>query len=255
MPAHVARRNVLCQVFTDISAFITPANPSVKVNIWIRNIGNIVTYPINSGVLGGATSFYVVPTVTPNVGGIIDGQVWKTINSGVDAYTNVASPLVTAGAMPGAGNFYHAMMGFNFVDSPTVIWHTDLTTTTASGKFDLYSVALHEATHALGFTSMIGPNGGSVLGSNFPYYTSLYEHQFNPSIWDPSQTVAPNPLANPHVPDYTDCLLANIYGDECYNPIPYGNNEYYNMSNAQGTGSLYMKRYLKPEERSVMCDI
>lgn len=299
MPAHVARRNVLCQVFTDISAFITPVNPSVKVNIWIRNIGNIVTYPINSGVLGGATSFYVVPTVTPNVGGIIDGQVWKTINSGVDAYTNVASPLVTAGAMPGAGNFYHAMMGFNFVDSPTVIWHTDLTTTTASGKFDLYSVALHEATHALGFTSMIGPNGGSVLGSNFPYYTrydlnlmdfssaplivtlspcSLYEHQFNPSIWDPSQTVAPNPLANPHVPDYTDCLLANIYGgsvnqivytpnhyepgsslchfeDECYNPIPYGNNEYYNMSNAQGTGSLYMKRYLKPEERSVMCDI
>lgn len=295
-PSNIARRDVICQAFTDISNFITPADPSVKVNIWVRNIANIDPYPLGSGILGLASSFYVVPTVDPPVGGILDGQIWKTINSGVDAYTNVASPLTTGGGTSGA--FYHGMVAFNFTDSPD-IWHTDLTAATASMKYDLYSTILHEVTHALGFASLISANGESVFGSNYPYYSrydqnletfgsapliitnsscSLYEYEFNPSIFDPEGTLAPNPLMNPIAPDHTDCLLALQYAgsvnqavytpnyfdqgsslshleDECYDPTPYPNNQYYCMSNATGTGSVFLKRYLKPEERSVLCDI
>ena len=38
------------------------------------------------------------------------------------------------------------------------------------------------------------------------------------------------------------------------NPGPY-NNLYYAMSNANSSGSCYVKRHLKPEERDVLCDI
>lgn len=106
----VARRNVLCQVFSDLSQFIVPANPNVKVNILVRNINTELPgyHPISnpnpsqtSGVLGLATGFYVVPLTTPPVSGIADNEIWKTINSGVDSYTSVASPLMAnaAGAM------------------------------------------------------------------------------------------------------------------------------------------------------------
>ncbi len=46
------------------------------------------------------------------------------------------------------------------------------------------------------------------------------------------------------------------FEDMCYpSGSPYGNNNYFVMSNAQDTGTIGTKRYLKPEERMVLCDI
>jgi cysteine-rich repeat protein len=43
-------------------------------------------------------------------------------------------------------------------------WSTD-TTGPSPVEFDLYSVLLHEVTHALGFVSVVGPDGASALGN------------------------------------------------------------------------------------------
>lgn len=289
----VARRDVICQVFTDLSNFIVPADPDVKVNILVKNIENTLLYAGNTNVLGLATSFYTVPA-NPGTSGIIDGQIWRTINSGVDAYTNVTSPLVTQGP-DASGAFYHGMMAFNF-RNPAVQWHTDLTTTTAANTYDLYSTVLHEVTHALGFASLISSAGTSNFGTNYNYYSrydlflqdqngnnlidpvgscDMYEYSFSLAL----QVLAPpHPLFTNCVTDKTYCINALKFAgsvneavytpncfepgsslshleDECHSSGVYQNNEYYCMSNAAGTGVFYMNRYLKPEERAVLCDL
>ena len=305
------RRNVVCQLFTDLSNFITPANPSVKVNIFVRNIANVpgIGNPASSGVLGLATSFYVLPNGS-TAGGIVDNEIWKTINSGTDSYTNVASPLSTQGInQTSAGSFYHGYMAFNF-SNPTFNWHTDLSQTTAANAYDLYSVVLHEVTHALGFASLINFNGQSKFGTGFNYFSrydlflktqanqplitnsgscSLYGFAFNSSL-NANTVLSPNPSScGGTIPynsssDNTNCSTAinyagsitqKVYTPDCFEPPsslshfedqcqvpatfipqpPASNNLYFNMSNANGTGFKYMKRYLKPEERSVLCDL
>ena len=76
-PEHNARRAVVCKVFEDISNFIDSPLSSTgnKVNIWIRNINNAHANP--SSVLGFASSFF---NVAGNTGGIVDGEIWKTIH-------------------------------------------------------------------------------------------------------------------------------------------------------------------------------
>jgi len=167
-PIELARRNVLCQVFSDLSQFITPADPNVRVNIWVRSIANIVSNPSTSGVLGLASGFYTVPAGAPTFSGIVDNEIWKTINSGTNSYTNVASPLNSLGG-PNA-SFYHGVVAFNFSNT-SINWHTNLSQTTTAGLYDMYTIALHEATHALGFASLIDASGASKLGAGNQYYS------------------------------------------------------------------------------------
>ncbi|GAB3709739.1 hypothetical protein GCM10028861_02040 [Flavobacterium koreense] len=169
---YINRRNVITRVFTDLSNFInSPLTTSgKKVNIWVRNMANITGVPSNA--VGLASSFYCVPyNTTAGFGGIVDNEIWKTIHIGDDSYKNVVSPLAIDPSNTNAtttGTFYHGMVAFRF--DGTVNWNTSLTATTISNT-DLYSVALHEITHAIGFTSLIESNGASRLGTGFNYYT------------------------------------------------------------------------------------
>jgi hypothetical protein len=293
-PTEIARRNVLCQVFSDISQFIVPVNPSTKVNILVGNINkDLPGYGVNgnmtpassSPVLGLATGFYVVPNYSPSVKGIIDNEIWKTINSGTDSYTNVASPLYSTD--PSGAQFFHGKVCINF-DNSTMDWHTDLTQTTFPNYYDLYSVVLHELTHALGFASLINANGDSKLGTAYTYYTrydqflksptnlplitnsggcSMYQFGFNPSLSTNILAPSSSSCASAVVYDGSVTQLTytpNVFADEsslshfedsCHAPVPQPDDEYYVMSNGGGTGPTYMKRYLKPEERNVLCDI
>jgi hypothetical protein len=167
----IARRNVLCQVFSDIATFLptppgTPlANGTHKVNIWVRDIGQIISNPQNSGLLGLATAFYSVPAGSTATG-IVDSQVWRTINSGTDAYTAVAAPILVQGGQynSGSGSYYHGMVALNFSNSG-INWNTNTSIAAPTGLYDLYTIALHEITHALGFASLIDFNGNSKFGS------------------------------------------------------------------------------------------
>lgn len=294
-PVHDARRMVLCQVFSDLSNFIHSPLTSTgkKVNIWIRNSTNIPN--CSPAILGLATAFYTLPNTTmPNVGGIIDNEVWKTIHTGNDSYTNVAAPLLSTGLNAiQSGSFYHGMMAFNFTN-PAINWHTNLTSNAPIGLYDLYSVALHEVTHALGFSSLISSNGSSKFGAGFNYYSrydrflktnddlaylltndnscSMYNYTFNPALT--STILNPNPQNSACVTDNTFCGSAihyigttsvPVYTPNCFEPPSSlshfedqcyssgGNNTYFTMSNANGTGVT--KRFLTSEERSVLCDI
>jgi hypothetical protein len=307
----INRRNVICQLLTDISAFIQPANSTVRVNIWVRNINNIVPNASTSGVLGLATSYYALPLGAPSFGGIADNEIWKTINSGTDSYTNLVSPLTTGTTtLSTSGQYFHGYMAFNFTN-PSFNWNTDLTVLNPSGYFDLYSIALHEMTHALGFASLIYYDGTSKFGPSASYYSrydlflkehtatnslisnsggcSMYQYTFNPAISAGAvNTISPSGLAgcggtlpatgssdnticstdllytggSYTVPLYTpNCYETpsslSHFEDQCYpTPAsPYGNNLYFTMSNANGMGPGFTKRYLKKEERSVLCDL
>ena len=301
-----ANQAVICQVFTDISNFITSplnnAGNTTKVNIWVRDPVNVYApTPVPSGLLGSASQYYSMPS-SNSISGIVDGEIYKTIISGIDSYSNVASPIFVSsgGASSPSGDYFHGMVNFNF---NSINWCTTMTTTPTASQYDLYSVALHEVTHALGFASLINFNGNSLFGLSFPYFSrydlflkkgttplivntggcNLYNYQFNsaslsPTVITPGCTITPTPTSSGsnstscgssltysgsvNVPIYTpSCYEAGSslshFEDMCYPTpsTPYGNDLYFVMSNANGSGISYMKRYLKPEERSVLCDL
>lgn len=292
-PVEVARRNVLCQVFTDLSQFINSplTGNGGTVHIFVRSIINMgVANPSTDPTLGLGSPFFSIPAVQ-NIGGIADNLVWQTIVSGTDAYTGVANPLVTA------SNIYHGAISFNFAN-PSVIWDLTLGNAPSASEYDFYTVALHEALHMLGFGSLINVNGDSKIGAQFPYYSRYDRHlqtqsnipliTINPSLpcgaqmynWKWNAALNPNILApNPSNCNNgnTNCAAAIQFGgsvsppqhvstpncwaggtslshfEDACAPMGQSNNLYYVMSDGIGFG--VMKRYPKPEERMALCDI
>ena len=227
---NAGRRAVACQVFQDLSDFLTnassPLQPTsnVKVNIWVRNITNMNN--VDAGTLGLASSFFNMPS-NATLGGIADNEIWKTIHNGVDSYTNVTAPIATTtGSSNGSGIFYHGMMAFDFTN---FTWNTNTSQQATAAQFDLYTVILHEVTHALGFASIIDKDGLSKFGNNFRYFSRydtflrtnnlsaplltttnanpMYNNVFNPSL----NTTILHPGALPCVTDTTNCLSAIQY--------------------------------------------
>ncbi|MFN7332196.1 MAG: hypothetical protein ACK5SB_04310, partial [Flavobacterium sp.] len=235
--------------------------------------------------LGLASSYYLP---TPNGGGILDGEIWKTIHLGVDSYTNVLN---------GTNLFYHGRVAFNFND-PSINWNTNLSINSPSNLYDLYTVILHEVVHSLGFGSFINQNGASIdpspyysrydtflrTNNNIPLLTigscSMYDVSFNsavsPTVLRPGCTL-PNNLSNGvlntticnNAIKYVGSSTVPVYTPTCFEQgsslshfedmlfpscaNPNGNDNYFVLSNANGVGKT--KRYLKPEERNVLCDI
>jgi hypothetical protein len=189
-PAEVQRRAVVCQVFQDLSNFInTPlknVGNTTRINIWVRDIAQMQPNGANASVLGLATGFYNVPSppLPAANGGIIDNEIWKTIHTGANSYINNFSPLANSA---GSGGFYHGMMGFNFTNHS---WFTNLSTIAPNNQFDLYTVVLHEVTHALGFASLIAPNGTSnfASGNYYSRYDTFLRNSSNQNLITASGT-------------------------------------------------------------------
>lgn len=193
-PEQIARRRVLCQVLHDISQLIQSplTGGTQKVNLWVRS------QVTNPAIGGYASPFYNVPYSTAT--GVADNAMWITINSGRDAFQNIGSPITTWGGAGGTGSiFFHGSICFNF--TPSVHWHTDLSTPPGIGESDLYSVALHEMLHALGFTSLIDFNGKSILDNTSPAAdnTHRYYSRYDTHL----QTHANEPLLT-HTPGCTN---------------------------------------------------
>ena len=271
------RLQVFCKVLHDISDFIQSPCLSTgqTINVWVRS-ANSVGLPSNAA--GEATSFFSVPS-TPTVSGIVDNTVWQTIVSGKDAYTGIASPVITS------GGFFHCMMAYNF---STVNWNTSLTVAPTSSQFDLYSTVLHEMMHALGIRSLISSSGASNL--NYNYYSRfdqflksgntnlisqptgtcspMYTYAFGPSVSvlhpDPSHCYTDSTVCA-HALQFVGTSTLNIYTPNCWEagssvshfedecPPISNNNGYYAMANAAPYGAI--QRFLRPEERHALCDI
>lgn len=181
-PQHDQRRAIMCQAFQDISDFLnTPlknTGNTNKVKFWIRSP---TTMGLPSNAAGGASAFYslpapyiVIPSQGAHVSGIIDNEIWKTIQSGNDSYADIVFPFVSTGENNG---FYHGWASFNFAG--TVDWNLDYNSYDASTGYplnyvDFYSTIIHEVTHALGFSSLINFNGYS----KFHYGITSYYGNF-----------------------------------------------------------------------------
>jgi hypothetical protein len=88
----------------------------------------------------------------------------------------------------GLVRFYHANITFNFWNPNLTPWNLDCQNSTSGGQKDLYTVALHEITHALGFSSLITANGNSFFAPNLNYY-QRYDLNLRTSITSvPSNT-------------------------------------------------------------------
>ena len=301
---HMQRRAVLCKVFEDVSNFIVSplSSSTTKINIWVRNINNVYTDP--NGILGLASGYYVLPNDLSS-GGIIDNEIWKTIHTGKDSYLNLTVPLTSAGGSSNQlGMFFHGMVTFNFNDTATppiantntINWNTNLTTQNiAFNEFDLYSVALHEITHALGFGSLINSDGNSVFGTNYKYYnrydrflksnnganlltstacSSMYDYGFDNNL---SVNIL-HPNTQNCLANFTNCTNAikfvgtntvPVYTPNCFNEISslsHFEDMHYPICNTPNGNDNYflmcnngnsgmIRRYLKPEERNALCDI
>jgi hypothetical protein len=116
------RRAILCQAFQDISDFINTPLKNVgntnKIKIWIRNPANL-TPAMPATAAGAASAFYNLPIFTsalpaqglPYISGIVDNEIWKTIHTGINSFTNTVFPIISTQTNTG---FYHGWASFNF---------------------------------------------------------------------------------------------------------------------------------------------
>ncbi len=284
-PDHIARRDVLCQVLTDLSDFInsplTTNGLNNKVNIWVRDINDIIPPYLINQALGIASSYYTFPIIpSTDIGGIVDNEIWKTIHLGKDSYSGISYPLQSND--DGVLQFYHGMIAFNF-SSSYIEWNTNLTLTTFPNKYDLYTVILHEVIHALGFQSLIAIDGYSKFSPYYNYYNrydtrlknntntqfliqkpksacgSMYNYAFNTSL-NPSilqsnencnQAVRYVGLSNVpvHTPTtfFNGSSLSHFEGD-CIDPNP-------NFVMESEVDKEVIRRFPKHQERNVLGEI
>lgn len=291
----VSSRTLLCQLMSDISNFIISplSTNSTRVKIHCSDLPN------GSNANAAATSFYSFPSGPDNPNqGIIDNQAQKTILSGVDAYSNL--PIV----FTGNGGFYHAYLQVN----PNSNWNYNATSTViASNEIDYYTIMLHEIAHALGFGSLIGANGTSLLGASNNFYSRYDKFLFdangsaliqasnqscpNSSLTFVASATAVATATSGCFTNSTTCASAvqyssastnvKVYTPNCFElgsslshfedmcAIPNSptlgcatntnltsnNDLYFVMSNQAQLGSCYQKRFLRPEEKNVLCDI
>ena len=138
----IDRRRVVCQVFAELANLIQVGNggcggeQTVNVQIVPSSDDTPITISLLDNNLGGVGSAYYFEREY----GLAHGLPWTIINSG-------EVPVEFE------GNMFHGTIRINF-DSPTIDWHLGLPPNNPpAGEDDLYSVAMHEALHMLGFAS------------------------------------------------------------------------------------------------------
>jgi hypothetical protein len=159
-----------CRAFTDLSQLIIPAADPYTgaqtvplVNMEISSTG------LAAGEVGrGASWLSLVTQYTtdgPQMNGIMDAQVWRTINGGYDAWR--AEEIIINN--PFQPTYFHGYVRINlpgFLPLPTW-WHIDGTAPPVAPPFDLYTIITHEAMHALGFLSYVSEFGSSEIFGQF----------------------------------------------------------------------------------------
>lgn len=148
-----AERQTICQVFADLSSQID----AQRGNILIK----VIKQPLAENVIAAASPIYLEK---PNdtYGSINNSLVWDLINTKAD-FSTILPEYFVAG-----------VLRINELLPPGENWHTIDMDSSASingllsiddNSIDLYTVALHEALHILGFASRMMQDGSAYRGS------------------------------------------------------------------------------------------
>lgn len=237
-PLHDQRRAVILQAFQDLSDFInTPLkNTGNKVKFWIRSPS---AAGLASGKASSASAYYSFPTFSAGMsnqnidfGGILDNEIWKTIHTGFDSYSNIILPLINTNS---TGNFYHGWASFNF--SGTVSWNLDYNkynaaTSYPSNALDFYSTIIHEVTHALGFVSFMKDNNTSTFYNNPGNYFTRYDKNLKTGSDLPLIINVPATAGQMYRFIYNPAITGTVLFPGCtsFPPVFNGNSGSYNCS-------------------------
>ncbi|MCC6690175.1 MAG: right-handed parallel beta-helix repeat-containing protein, partial [Bacteroidia bacterium] len=138
------RRNCLCSVFSYIESVvqIAPVSPSNPVGASSQiEIEVGLSFDANATILGIASPYYAQNQIGSTTPGIFAGNPFTHITTGIDPEINA----------------FDGVIMINFNNNPRIT--SDCSAAKAACDFDLFSIALHEMTHALGFASYIVDGG------------------------------------------------------------------------------------------------
>jgi|GEM_PF-970902 len=227
------RQRTVCEVFSYIGNLIVMrGSPDV---LFTSSEGD------GSGALASASPLFAGTTSS----GFIGGGMFDHITTGVDPSPN-----------PGG---YDAFITFDFGYD----WNSDWNNI-YDHRYDLFSVALHEITHTLGFFSLIGSGGASRIGAGY----SLYDR----AVRDATLRPLINPVTLAYQGSATD-PVSNVLlylGDLCpeqnpvYSAAPYRSGSSMSHFDQNRSGIHYVmhpsssggpNREYTPAEKQVLCDL
>jgi hypothetical protein len=192
-----ARQEVARQVFEDYSQLIVPAddpcngpNLAPFVRVWFPAPAGIV--PAGAAAVG--SSFYNYVTINNTAipyddftpasiqEGVLDGEVWRTINGGTDSWRSI-NYAIRRGTSNPPWLLNHGLISIDFNAAP---FYAGMSLPVPSGMADLYSVIAHEAAHMLGFHTFSTQAGLGFLNSRYySRYDLLLEQGGTDWVIDP----------------------------------------------------------------------
>lgn len=202
-----------------------------------------------SGFLAAASPFFTNATA----GAFTGGAMFDHITTGIDP-------------TPAPGN-YDAFIIFDF--GPWTIGGVaypinDDWSAPADGRLDLFSIALHEATHTLGFLSLIAPGGGSGLNGAFSRFDRGIHSRTGAPLVDPVTAQFVGTAAD------VESNTLRFHGRNCdmhtpvYSPSPYRPGSSLSHFDSYRSATRYVMhpstgggedRKYAEEEMQALCDI
>lgn len=244
--------------------YIMPYNP-------INSNGGVVYNQIQKALISGQDPFSNLPqTLFPGVNNFYHGYVYadpsynwnvnmslSSIASGdYDLYSVMLHEVVHAlgfatlmnssgGSVLGAGNNYYSIYDTFLKNSSGVSLLAN-----SSGSCSASNLTFQGSPTAINPGSCTGLSSDISTCSVSAKYVSA---NVTSTVYTPNCFESGSSLS--HFEDM--CTVPSNFTTGCtYYPLSPGyNNLYFVMSNATGTGNCYIKRYLKPEERYVLCDL
>ncbi len=152
-------KNLVCQVFNDLSNILEASATNPQINIRINK------EILGGGALGKGTPYWNIniPDLTKKIG-------------------NFIIPDILAGHAHEGSNGFHGQL----IIASQVDWFIDDTPLTTddmqNDKKDLYTVVLHEALHILGFASRINENGNALPlneTSSYSFYSEWDKYLYH----------------------------------------------------------------------------
>lgn len=158
-----------------------------------------VWFPASTGIVppgaaGVGSSFYNYVTINNTAipyddftpaslqEGVLDGEVWRTINGGTDSWRSI-NYAIRRGAVGLPQFLNHGLVSIDFDAAP---FYTGMSLPVPPGMADLYSVIAHEAAHMLGFHTLTTQAGLGFLNSRYySRYDLLLEQGGTDWVIDP----------------------------------------------------------------------